>query len=44
MKTKEVSAEDAVALVHDNHVLVCSGFGTVGVPDALLQAATTSIP
>ena len=42
MKTKEVSAEDAVALVHDNHVLVCSGFGTVGVPDALLQALAQS--
>jgi propionate CoA-transferase len=38
MKTKEVSAADAVALVHDGDVVICSGFGPVGVPDALLHA------
>ena len=38
MKTKLVSAEEAIALVHDGDVLVCSGFGTVGVPDELLRA------
>jgi propionate CoA-transferase len=38
MKSKIVSASDAVALVHDNDTLVCSGFGVVGVPDELLAA------
>ncbi|TXH90533.1 MAG: acyl CoA:acetate/3-ketoacid CoA transferase [Rhodoferax sp.] len=42
MKSKEVSAADAVALVHDHDVLICSGFGPVGVPDALLEALAAS--
>ncbi len=38
MKSKIVSAADAVALIHDGDTLVCSGFGVVGVPDELLLA------
>ena len=38
MKTKIVSAADAVALIHEGDTLVCSGFGMVGVPDELLLA------
>jgi len=38
MKSKIVSPQDAAALVHDGDVLVCSGFGVVGVPDELLLA------
>lgn len=38
MKTKIVSAAEAVALIHDGDTLVCSGFGVVGVPDELLVA------
>lgn len=38
MKSKIVSAADAVALVHEGDTLVCSGFGVVGVPDELLVA------
>ncbi|MBK1631114.1 acyl CoA:acetate/3-ketoacid CoA transferase [Thiohalocapsa halophila] len=35
MTNKLVSAEEAVRLVHDGDTLVFSGFGVVGVPDAL---------
>ncbi|MCF8003677.1 MAG: acyl CoA:acetate/3-ketoacid CoA transferase [Chromatiaceae bacterium] len=35
MQSKIVSAEEAVRLVHDGDTLVFSGFGVVGVPDAL---------
>ena len=35
MKSKIVAAEEAVRLVHDGDTLVFSGFGVVGVPDAL---------
>lgn len=38
MKTKIVTAEDAVQLIHDGDTLVCSGFGYVGVPDDLTAA------
>jgi propionate CoA-transferase len=38
MKTKIVSPQEAVNLIHDEDVLVCSGFGVVGVPDELLLA------
>ena len=38
MKSKLVSADAAIALIHDDDTLVCSGFGVVGVPDALLAA------
>jgi propionate CoA-transferase len=38
MKSKIVSAADAVALIHAGDTLVCSGFGVVGVPDELLLA------
>jgi propionate CoA-transferase len=38
MKSKIVSAADAVALIHEGDTLVCSGFGVVGVPDELLVA------
>ena len=38
MKSKVVSAAEAIALVHDGDTLVCSGFGVVGVPDELLVA------
>ncbi len=38
MKSKIVSASEAIALVHDNDTLICSGFGVVGVPDELLVA------
>lgn len=38
MKSKVVSAAEAVALIHDGDTLVCSGFGVVGVPDELLVA------
>jgi propionate CoA-transferase len=38
MKSKIVSAAEAVALIHDGDTLVCSGFGMVGVPDELLVA------
>lgn len=42
MTSKQVSVADAVALVHDGDVVVCSGFGTVGVPDALCLALAQS--
>lgn len=35
MKSKIVSADEAVRLVHDGDTLVFSGFGVVGVPDQL---------
>ena len=35
MTNKLVAAEEAVRLVHDGDTLVFSGFGVVGVPDAL---------
>lgn len=35
MKSKLVSAEEAVRLVHDGDTLIFSGFGVVGVPDEL---------
>lgn len=38
MKSKVVSAAQAIALIHDGDTLVCSGFGVVGVPDELLVA------
>ncbi len=38
MKSKVVSPQDAVALIHDGDTLVCSGFGVIGVPDELLLA------
>lgn len=38
MKSKIVSPQEAVALIHDGDTLVCSGFGVVGVPDELLVA------
>ena len=38
MKSKVVSAAEAVALIHDQDTLICSGFGVVGVPDALTNA------
>ena len=38
MRSKLVSAAEAIALVHDHDTLICSGFGTVGVPDALVLA------
>ncbi|MEO0002720.1 MAG: hypothetical protein RLZZ22_412 [Pseudomonadota bacterium] len=38
MKSKIVTAEQAIALIHDGDALVCSGFGVVGVPDELLLA------
>jgi len=38
MKSKIVSASEAIALVHDDDTLICSGFGVVGVPDELLVA------
>ena len=41
MKSKIISAADAVALIHDGDTLVCSGFGMVGVPDQLLVALET---
>jgi propionate CoA-transferase len=41
MKSKIVSAAQAVALIHDGDTLVCSGFGVVGVPDELLLALET---
>ena len=33
MKSKIVTAEQAIGLIHDGDTLVCSGFGVVGVPD-----------
>lgn len=38
MRTKIVTAEEAVRLVHDGDTVVCSGFGVVGVPDELTIA------
>ncbi|MYZ50775.1 acyl CoA:acetate/3-ketoacid CoA transferase [Malikia spinosa] len=38
MKSKIVTAEQAIGLIHDGDTLVCSGFGVVGVPDELLLA------
>ena len=43
MKSKIVSAADAVALIHYGDTLVCSGFGMVGVPDELLLALAQAI-
>ncbi len=38
MKSKVVTPQQAVELIHDGDALVCSGFGVVGVPDELLLA------
>lgn len=38
MKSKVVTPQQAVELIHDGDTLVCSGFGVVGVPDELLLA------
>ena len=38
MKSKIVTPEQAIGLIHDGDTLVCSGFGVVGVPDELLLA------
>lgn len=38
MTSKLVSAQEAIALVHDDDVVIVSGFGTVGVPDDLLSS------
>lgn len=38
MRTKIVTAEEAVRLIHDGDTVVCSGFGVVGVPDELTIA------
>ena len=38
MKSKIVTAEQAIGLIHDGDTLVCSGFGVVGVPDERLLA------
>ncbi len=37
MKDKIVDLRDAIAILRDNDTLVCGGFGTNGVPDALLE-------
>ena len=34
MKSKIVTPEQAIGLIHDGDTLVCSGFGVVGVPDS----------
>lgn len=41
MKGKVISAAEAVALIKDDDTLVCGGFGTNGVPDALIEALAT---
>lgn len=38
MRSKVVTAAEAIALVRTNDTLICSGFGVVGVPDALVLA------
>ena len=38
MKSKVVTPQQAIELIHDCDTLVCSGFGVVGVPDELLLA------
>lgn len=38
MRSKLVTADEAIALIHNNDTLICSGFGVVGVPDALVLA------
>ena len=38
MKSKIVTADEAVSLVHNGDTLVCGGFGVVGVPDELILA------
>jgi len=38
MKSKIVTAEEAVALVHDNNTICCNGFVQSGIPEALLEA------
>ena len=38
MKSKIVSAAEAVALVHDENTLCCNGFVQSGIPEALLEA------
>ncbi len=38
MKSKIVSAEEAVALVHDENTICCNGFVQSGIPEALLEA------
>jgi propionate CoA-transferase len=38
MNSKIVAAEEAVRLIHDGDMLICSGFGVVGVPDELAVA------
>ncbi len=41
MKSKIVTAEEAVALVHDNNTICCNGFVESGIPEALLEALET---
>ncbi len=38
MKSKIVTAEEAVALVHDGNTICCNGFVQSGIPEALLEA------
>ncbi|MDD2728773.1 acyl CoA:acetate/3-ketoacid CoA transferase [Malikia sp.] len=38
MKSKVVTPQQAIELIHEGDTLVCSGFGVVGVPDELLLA------
>ncbi len=38
MKSKIVTPQQAIELIHEGDTLVCSGFGVVGVPDELLLA------
>lgn len=38
MKSKIVTAEEAVALVHDENTICCNGFVQSGIPEALLEA------
>ncbi|MCB9959276.1 MAG: acyl CoA:acetate/3-ketoacid CoA transferase [Rhodospirillaceae bacterium] len=37
-KSKIVTAEEAVALVHDENTICCNGFVQSGIPEALLEA------
>lgn len=41
MKSKIVSADEAVALVHDENTICCNGFVQSGIPEALLEALET---
>ncbi|MCP4993916.1 MAG: acyl CoA:acetate/3-ketoacid CoA transferase [Gammaproteobacteria bacterium] len=38
MKSKIVTAEEAIALVHDENTICCNGFVQSGIPEALLEA------